>query len=255
MIKEKKSVSFGIGIKEYRDQNKKTRLMTRRLKSIIILALCSLAASAATFAGVSSSVPKSVRADAKYLFYLHGAWIEKHGLEGSHPQHGPYEYERIVRTFSEKGFEVISEARLGEVHPRIYAEGIAHQVRFLLESGVLPEQIAVAGHSKGGQMALIVASLVGESRVNYVVMAGCGKKGTEFRRSFEKFLGSHASGLKGRILSLFDSSDREAGTCAEAFTRAEEVETKEIILKTGRGHGLFYSPEPAWIDWVVDWTK
>lgn len=191
----------------------------------------------------------------KYLFYLHGAWVEMHGLNQPHPVHGPYQYREIVRALTREGFEVVSEVRGGEVHPKEYAEKVAGEVRALLKQGVPPDHILVAGHSKGGHMALIVASLVQEPEIRYVVMAGCGKHGTQFRQSYEKFLSRNAQDLQGRILSIYDSSDREAGSCQEAFREAPRAKTKEIVFRTGQGHGLFYSPQSVWIQEINEWAN
>jgi len=125
----------------------------------------------------------------------------------------------------------------------------------LIGKGVPPEHITVLGHSKGGLMTLIVASRVNEPNVNYVVMAGCGRMGTAFRRPYQIFLDRDARRLKGRILSMVDADDREAGSCQEAFGRASDAQTRETVLHTGRGHGLFYSPQPAWIEKVVEWIQ
>jgi hypothetical protein len=204
---------------------------------------------------IFTDVPEAVDPAGKYLFYMHGAWIETKGLMSAHPKHGAYEYEKIVQTFARKGFVVISEARFGEVRHREYANKIASQVQVLLEKGVPPGNITVIGHSKGGNMALITASILNEAKVNFVVMAGCGEKGTMFRRSFEKFLRRSAPRMSGRILSLYDAADRSAGTCREAFDRADHVESREVVFKTGRGHGLFYSPQSVWVEEVVQWSN
>lgn len=204
---------------------------------------------------IRHSVASGQNSSLKYLFYMHGAWIERHGLHQSHPVHGPYEYDEIVRALAQEGFEVNSEVRGGNVHPVEYATRVADQIRSLLEEGVPPGHLLVAGHSKGGHMALIVASLVREPNISYVVMAGCGKKGTEFRRGYEQFLKQNARDLQGRILSIYDSSDREAGSCQEAFQKAAHLETKEIVLHTGQGHGLFYFPQAVWIREIFQWAS
>lgn len=206
-------------------------------------------------AGIHRETPREADLIRPYLFYMHGAWIEKNGLNRPHPSHGYYEYDSIVRVFQESDFEVTSEMRPSEVHPLKYATEIADEVRVLLNQGVPPQQITVCGHSKGGQMTLIVASLVGEEKVNYVVLAGCGKRGTSFRQSYEKFLASQAPSLKGRILSMYDADDREAGSCQEAFRLASGIETKERVLHTGKGHGLFYSPQAVWVNPLLEWVR
>lgn len=226
----------------------------RRLM-LFLLFLC-LVLSKTGSADVRTNVPDAAQANRKYIFYLHGAWIEKHGLNLPNPRHGYYEYHRIVAALADKGYEVVSELRLSEVHPPAYARGVADQVRSLLENDVPPENITVSGHSKGGQMALIVSSLIAHPRVNYVVLAGCGKRGTLFRRSFEKFLQGHASLVRGRVLSIYDASDFEAGSCQEVFDAAHGTQTtKEITLHTGKGHGLFYAPNPVWIEPLFKWSQ
>jgi len=190
-----------------------------------------------------------------YLFYLHGAWPELHGLNQAHPKHGFYQYHEIVGALAGQGYEVRSELREKEVHHEEYAKRIAGQVRSLLAGGVPARHIIIAGHSKGGQMALIAAGLLREADLNYVVMAGCGKSGTLFRRSYEKFLKRYAGTLRGRILSIYDEADREAGSCREAFHQGDGLETKEAVLRTGQGHGLFYAPQSVWLRMINEWVS
>jgi hypothetical protein len=199
--------------------------------------------------------PEAVEPSQKYVLYLHGAWIERHGLDQPHPVHGHYRYNEIVGELTRRGFQVVSEVRQSDVHPRQYASQVAAQIGEFLRAGVPPGDISVVGHSKGGNMALIVASVVQQEDANYVILAGCGKRGTMFRHSYERFLERDAKQLRGRILSLYDSADQEAWSCQEVFSQAAAVETSEVVLHTGKGHGLFYSPRAIWIDKVVEWTK
>ncbi len=187
---------------------------------------------------VHSGVPEAVDTDRRHLFYLHGAWIEQGGLERSHPRHGRYEYQAIVQAFAERGFVVISEARKGEIDPEAYAHKVAAQVRRLLEAGVPASHLTVIGHSKGGNIALIAASELPEEKLSFVIMAGCGRRGSAFGQSFDRFLEERAARLRGRLLSIFDASDRVAGSCREAFEKAAVAESSEVVLQTGRGHAL-----------------
>ncbi len=209
---------------------------------------------AVSWAESNADIPeeKSESTD-KYIFYMHGAWLETHGLNAPHPKHGRYRYDAIIDALTNAGYKVVSEVRQESVQPLEYAEHVADRVRDLLEAGTPARHITVVGHSKGGQMALIVASLVQEPAVNYIVLAGCGRPGTMFRRSYDRFLQQRAQYLRGRILSIYDSADGEAGTCREAFDRIPDLEIREVVLHTGRGHGLFYSPEPVWLEPVVEW--
>ncbi len=214
-----------------------------------------LAPAAASAAGeVHRQVPVEVDPARNYLFYLHGAWIERHGLGQPHPIHGPYRFEDIAAAFAARGFVVIAAARLRETVAPRYAEGIADQVRHLLARGVAPENITIAGHSKGGMITLAAATLLRAPTINFVVMAGCGREGSSFRRGYERFIARRAAALQGHILSLYDRADREAGSCRQALERAIRVDGRETTFSTGLGHGLFYAPRDLWIDAVVSWV-
>ena len=210
---------------------------------------------AATQGTVYAELPEVIEAEQRYLFYMHGRWIEMHGLHRAHPRHGRYHYQRIVDAIAARGFVVISEARRENVRPPVYAATVAVQVRRLLATGVPGRQITVIGHSKGGMMTLIAASIIRHPAVRYVVMAGCGREGSPFRRIYRRFLDSEAAKLRGRILSIYDQADQSAGTCREAFAHASELESEEMVLKTGRGHGVFYAPREVWIGMIVRWAK
>lgn len=214
-----------------------------------------LAPAAASGAGeIHREVPVEMDPARHYLFYLHGAWIERHGLGQPHPRHGPYRFADIAAAFAARGFVVIAEARLRETEPPRYAEGIADQVRHLLSRGVAPENITIAGHSKGGMITLATATLLRAPTINFVVMAGCGREGSSFRRGYERFIARRAAALQGHILSLYDRADREAGSCRQALERAIRVDGREITFSTGLGHGLFYAPRDLWLDAVVSWV-
>jgi pimeloyl-ACP methyl ester carboxylesterase len=204
---------------------------------------------------VFTDVPRVVDPARRHLFYLHGAWIERHGLERVHPRFGRYEYRAIVRALAERGFVVIAHPRRRPIDAAIYAAKVAKQARRLLDAGVPPSKITVIGHSKGGIIALIAATELQERKVNFVVMAGCGKRGSGFRSSFERVLEVSPTRLRGRFLSTYDENDGVAGSCQEAFERSAAVESQEVVLQTGLGHGLFWSPRAVWIDRVVEWAK
>jgi pimeloyl-ACP methyl ester carboxylesterase len=223
----------------------------------VVLLLLALAgpSSAAAAGEIHSDLPDAIDPATRHLLYLHGAWIEQGGLERLHPTHGRYEYQAIVRALTERGFVVISEARQDETDAEAYAKKVAGQVRRLLEQGVPPSQVTVIGHSKGGMIALLAASELQEEKVSFAIMAGCGKRGSTFGRSFERFLEERAARLRGRFLSVYDASDEVAGSCREAFERGKVADSAEVVLETGLGHALFWSPRAAWIDEVVEWAE
>jgi hypothetical protein len=218
--------------------------------------LCALASAGPAFA---SSVMKEPPADpdksARYLFYMHGASVE-HGqpVEGV-----AVEYEAILKAFADRGFTAMGERR-GPVANNDYARKIAGQVRALLAAGVPGANIAVAGHSKGGAIALIVSSMVQNDAVAYANLAGCAPRGVPglagSERMYQYTVENMAPAMSGRLLSAFDKADKVAQSCKEVFDRAQRLkEKKELLLATGKGHALFARPEKIWIELVAAWAE
>jgi hypothetical protein len=195
---------------------------------------------------ILTDVPDEIDLDAHYLFYLHGAIIERAGVRPTHPEYGIYEYRKILEVFAERGFLVISEARPAGTDGAVYAAKVADQVRALLAAGVPSRHITVVGFSKGGGIAISASSILSEERINFVFMGACGPwldKRPE--------LVPH-----GRLLALREASDDLAGSCEPFFERAAgDGEREEIILELGGGHGAFYRPRPEWVDPAVEWAS
>ena len=229
---------------------------------VVLLSLTVLGLSASTGAtaaenspaslSIYQDVPPSIDVSRKYLFYMHGIAVEQFGRNAVTPDYGRYEYDDIVKALAGKGFVVVSEVRSQGTRPD-YGRKVAGQVQSLLAARVPPENITVSGHSKGGMLSMVASAALGEPKVNFVIMAGCGAG--RFARGFEETVRQIAPRLKGRMLSLYDTVDREAGSCQAAFDRAQGLEYKETTLKTGLGHGLFYSVHKEWIDLVTDWAS
>jgi hypothetical protein len=98
---------------------------------------------------------------------------------------------------------------------------------------------------------VLTTAAIGDPDVRFVVMAGCG------RRDVFNVAGSLEALRRrpqGRVLSIYDRSDTEAGSCTRYFAEAPGLIFKEIVLDVGRGHALFYTPEPVWLDRVVEWA-
>ncbi len=205
--------------------------------------LLALVAAAPAHAGeVLTDLPKTIDPQARYLFYLHGRILELQGRHAVSPQHGPYEYDAILKALAGRGFSVISELRGAATGPE-YAQKVAGQVRRLRAAGVPVSGITVAGFSKGGSLTLGVAAEVAEAGVSYVVMAGCGASAPEF-----------APRLKGRVLSLYDRNDDIAGSCGAVFAKAPGLVTREIVLTVGKGHGTFFTPRAEWLEPLAAWA-
>lgn len=189
---------------------------------------------------VLDAPPTAPAASAKYLFYMHGRNIERHGASSAH------QYGAVRNALADKGLVVIGEVR-SDTNPRDYSGKIAEQVNALLNAGVPEKNITVAGFSRGGFMTMLIANRLQNEHIKFAVLAGCGLKGTEYRRSYERFLKRGAKRMRGRFLVAWDSDDEKAGTCNRAMDKAR-VDYRNLELKTGSGHELFFKPDAVWLN-------
>jgi hypothetical protein len=210
----------------------------------LLLVLSALDCVSIAYAKQSSyDMPSTIDVSAEYLFFLHNYYVEKHGPDGD------CKYYELLNDFADAGFTVISEVRSGKIIPCTYAQTIVRQINTLLDAGVPPENITVAGHSKGGVITLCVSSRLGNPKVNFVVMAGC-----EIRPILNTY--PDYKTLKGRFLSIYASSDSVAGSCARVFSKvAEGISSTEVKLESDGGHRLFFKPDRIWLDPVINWIK
>ena len=192
------------------------------------------------------TLPDNINKESYYLFFMHGKIVEKKGTPAKSRQYGDYEYHRILSKFASYGFDVISEARNSGTDIYDYASSVAEQVEQLIKADVPPSHITVSGFSKGGRIALVVSSLLNIKDLNYVILAGC-------RTADIENFNLHAS---GRVLSIFDASDNRFGSCKEIFSEGKgNLQSREIVLDIGYGHGAFYSPRPSWVNPMMKWVK
>ena len=213
------------------------------LKTLIYLLFMLSFASMSYTKPASYEMPSTIDGSAYYLFFLHNYYVEKHGPNGA------CKYHDILKAFADKGFTVISETRSGKIVPCEYAKKIVRQIGKLLDAGVSPERITVAGHSKGGVITLCVASQLGNPKIGFIVMAGCDIK--SLAQAYPDF-----TRLRGNFLSIYASSDSIASSCQNVFSKAIiGITNKEITLKNDKGHRLFFHPEDIWIEPVSAWIN
>jgi hypothetical protein len=94
-----------------------------------------------------------------------------------------------------------------------------------------------------------VASQLGNPKIGFIVMAGCGIK--PIAQAYPDF-----TKLKGDFLSIYASSDVIASSCEATFSKASaDISNKEIKLKSDKGHQLFFQPEGIWLEPVMTWVK
>ncbi|WDP90042.1 MAG: hypothetical protein HUN04_10105 [Desulfobacter sp.] len=198
------------------------------------------------FSGQASyDIPTKIDPEGRYLFFLHNYYVEKKGPDGD------CRYNDILKAFSDSGFVVISEVRKGKIIPCQYGSKVAQQINSLLDSGVPSRNITVSGHSKGGVIALCVASELKNEKINYVIMAGCGIAGIQKYKMYPDF-----SNLKGRILSIYAASDTVAGSCITEFSKAAKgLSHTEVVLESADGHKLFFTPDKIWLSPVTTWIN
>lgn len=199
---------------------------------------------------VSTQLPAKPDTAALYLFYLHGRIIEEQGLRPQSPRFGIYEYEKILRTFQQRGFRVISRARPRETQPPVYARKVVTQIDTLLKAGVPAEHITVVGASKGAAIAVWVSHFLRNPSVNFVLIAVCNPRTVAYWKK-------NRITLHGRVLSLFESSDPIGRSCRELFQASQGrglTAYHEIELHTGLAHGVLYRPIPEWVEPTVEWA-
>lgn len=218
----------------------------------LLLAACTPAeeqpgpAAAEVSGNVMNDVPDEIRPERRYLFYLHGQIIEDQGVRPEHPKFGVYEYEAVLDALAAEGFEVISEPRPPRTDGEAYAEKVVKQIERLLSAGVPAERISVVGFSKGGGIAVAVASMLGNESVRFAFLGTCATR-IKDRPHLE---------LRGRILSIYEASDPIAGSCEEMFSESVIApEFRELEIRLGGGHGAFYRPAPEWIGPVAAWVR
>ncbi len=193
----------------------------------------------------SYGMPSDIDPSARYFFFMHHYYVEKNSPDGA------CKYEDILNAFADRGFIAISEVRTGKIVPCTYAQKVVKLVRTLLHSGVPPQNITVGGHSNGGVSSLCVASELENPQLNFVIMAGCRIASVEKFMMYPDF-----RKLKGRMLSVYATSDSVANSCEASFALAsDELSDSEIRLTGDKGHKLFYTPRDIWLDPIINWIN
>ncbi len=193
-------------------------------------------------APIKSTPPEKPDPKTKYLFWMHGIGPESKSPDHKRVQH----YEKIAQSLANHGYTVISEHR-DDVVIEIYAKTIADQARELLNKGVPPKNITIAGFSKGSLMAAAAATDLANPKVNFVLVSGCTDR---YDLDYSK--------IKGRILSIVDKGDEGWFSCAKRIIANDpDVTFKEVEILMGRGHRGFRIPKSKfmnqWQPHLFDW--
>lgn len=208
---------------------------------LLLLLAFALPARAGT---ILTDVPEAPDPAKIHLIYLHGRIVENAGPRPTDLRYGLYDYPAVLEALASRGAVVVSAQRAPKTDMDQYAGIVVSQVEKLIEHGVPPGNIVVVGFSKGGGIAKRVSSFLRRPQVRFVLLATCpaGPLAPQIR-------------LTGRIFSVFEASDDLGGTCRPLAEQPERPTSfEEVRISTGKMHGAFYRPLPAWVDPVLDWV-
>jgi hypothetical protein len=220
--------------------------MKNKIIKVLISSLLLTLSAHTGYADIIKIPPENPDCTKNYLFYLHGRIVEGSNGKPISPEYGPYEYHQILESFSEQGFVVISEIRPRNSDAELYSQKTAEWILELIKKGVPPKNISIVGGSKGGNIAARISSILQQSDISYVIIAGL-FAGPESERGLK---------LSGRVLSIHDSSDKFPISPEDYFNKSPNIQAKKVIItNTGLGHGILYTPHKDWFFEALSWIK
>jgi hypothetical protein len=217
-------------------------------------ALAVLIAAAAVVTGPGSEAAQSAQKGRRHVIYLHGRIIQtQQNRRPNSPEFGYYELDKIVAAFRSRGFVVTGEMRPKTATVSEAADRVVEQIRGLLKKGVPPDHVAVVGGSMGASITMLTSVRLQNPDVRFVMLAACPVEGARELRA------SEGKGPAGHFLSITEASDEMTRACAfwkdDAMSKEPQPRVREIVLRTGLGHGFIYRPLPEWLNPVVEWLS
>lgn len=196
---------------------------------------------------INTSVPKKIKKQEKYIFYLHGRIIEEQGKNAVHPVYGEYKYQDILDSLKKYNFNVISEARYKNTDEILYAEKVVKQIDTLLKAGVAPISIYIMGASKGAYITLWISAKANNNQLNFIIMGACSEETSTI---------FNTNKLCGNFLSIYEISDEWGTSCVSLFSNQPCVTGfQEIKLTLNNKHGFLYQPFSEWLKPMIEWTN
>lgn len=204
-----------------------------------------LVSSASLAVELYTDFPKSINPAENYVFYSHGYIVEGDNPRPVSPQYGVYDFPAIKRVLFEMGgFNLVAEHRPVGTDVSAYVNKLVSWVHTLLDAGVPPTHITLLGFSRGAQLTALASGRLNASGINTVIMAVCSDG--DFRADPPLVLG-------GNVLSIYETTDT-VQSCDKLLKRsAATATTREIAITTGKKHGAFYTPQPAWTEPLARW--
>jgi hypothetical protein len=195
---------------------------------------------------ICDNFPNAIHPDERYVIYSHGLIVEGDDPRPISPKYGQYDFPGIKQAlFSGGGFNLIAYQRPKASKTDAYVATLKSWVGRLLDAGVMPSRITLVGFSRGGQLTAYAASDLRSAGINTALMAIC-EEG-DFAREPPLILG-------GNLLSIYETSD-DVGSCTKLASRSHLASFEEIAISTGRSHGAFFQPLPAWLQPLRAWIE
>jgi len=194
---------------------------------------------------VFTTFPDKIEADQKYVFYSHGYIVEGDNPKPIHPRWGVYDFPAIKEKLADENYNLIAYHRSKNIKTKLFVKKLVKDVQKLLSQGVKANNIYLLGFSQGGAISILTADQLANNKINLIILAGC----SNFIKN------SPSIKVYGRVLSIYETSDR-IGSCQFLIDRSKDIHSfKEISISTGKEHGAFYQPIDEWIVPVKEWIK
>ena len=212
--------------------------------AVTVVALLSPAAAIEQPAAMGAPRPQ-------HLIYVHGRIVQvEQSARPFHAERGYYELERILQTFRERGYEVIGGIRPREATVSSAADDLVAQIRRLIAAGARPEEITVVGASMGASITLRASARLGDPAVRFALLGTC------LAADMARVRDEEGKTPRGRVLAIREESDDTSTPCAawNAASTGNGATAREIVIKTGQGHGFLYRPMPEWVEPLMEWA-
>jgi hypothetical protein len=187
--------------------------------------------------------PDAIHAHERYVIYSHGLIVEGDDPKPISPKYGQYDFPAIKQTlFIGGGFNLIAYQR-PKSSDDTYADTLKSWVQRLLDAGVHPSRITLVGFSRGAGLTASASSGLASEGINTALLAIC--EDGDVAQTPGLVLG-------GNLLSIYETSD-ELGSCGKLAAKSHLTSFKEVRISTGKKHGAFFQPLPAWVAPLKDW--
>lgn len=216
--------------------------MNKKLKLIaLVLTLIPLNSLAVE---IYDQLPNQIHADERYVIYSHGLIVEGTNPKPVHPTRGVYDFPAIQQAlFKDGNFNLIAHQRPEKTKVLDYVPILESWVRRLVAAGVKPSRITIVGFSRGAELTAYASARLASLNVNTAIMGACWEGGVVDQPSVR---------LSGQVLSIYETSDG-ALSCKKIAQRSPHATFEEVAISTGREHGAFFRPMPAWVDPLKAW--